>query len=449
MSKQPKPDKRQKPASKRQPVSKRHWSIRYHLVIGILAVVALIAGVGGWAATAKLSGAVIAPGHLVVNSNMKAIQHPSGGIVGDLRVQDGDRVHAGDVLVKLDATQMQASLAIITKGLDDLTARRARLEAEQDGGATPLFPQDLLDRQDDPDIARLLTAETKLFGLRRESLNGQKAQLRERSLQLEEEIAGLTAQADSKDREIKLIKTELKGLRDLWKKNLVPITRVTELERSLARLEGERGTLTASTAQARGKIAETDLQIIQLDQNMRSEVGDQLADVRAKISELVERKIAAEDGLRRIEIRAPQDGTVHELAIHTVGGVIGAGDVIMQLVPDKDELRVEAKVPPQEIDRLSLGQAAALRFTSFDSRATPQINAEVSLISAATSLEQRTGATYYTVHLTVPEDEIRRLGKVQLLPGMPVEVFIETGERTLASYLAKPIADQLERALRE
>ncbi len=364
-------------------------------------------------------------------------------------MKDGDRVHAGDVLIRLDATQVKANLAIVSKNFDELTARRARLEAEQDGDDAPDFPQDILDRKDDPDVAKALAAELKLFESRKSNRDGKKAQLNERIQQLQEEINGLVVQSDSKDQEIAITKTELDRIRDLSARSLVPITRVTDLERDLAKLQGERGELLASTAQARGKITETDLQILQIDQDMRAQVGDELADVRTKMGELGERKIAAEDELKRIEIRAPQDGTVHELAVHTVGGVISPGDVIMHLVPDKDELRVEAKVPPQEIDRVSLGQEATLRFTSFDSRSTPQITGKVSFISAATSSEQKTGATYYTVHLSVSDSEIARLGHVHLLPGMPVEVFVETGEHTLASYLAKPIVDQLERALRE
>ncbi len=435
--------------SQRVPTGKRRRSIRYHLVGGLLAVIVLIGGVGGWAATAQLSGAVIAPGVLVVNSNVKTIQHPTGGIVGELLVKDGDRVDAGQVLVRLDATQTQANLAIVASNLDELMARRARLEAEQDGADTPDFTQDLLNRKNDSAVAKLLVGELKLFKIRRDSLEGQKAQLQERIAQLEEEISGLAAEASSKDREINLVRSELRGLSGLRLENLVPVTRVNGLERDLAKLQGERGQLIASTAQTRGKISETQLQIIQVDQDMRSKVGDELADVRAKISELVEREVAAEDELKRIDIRAPQGGTIHELAVHTLGGVIKAGDVIMEIVPDEDHLSVEARVSPQEIDRVSLGQDVVLRFTSFDSRATPQINGKISLISPATSFDKTRDSNYYTVHVEVPDSEIRRLGKVRLLPGMPVEVLVETGARTLISYLGKPITDQMQRALRE
>ncbi len=266
--------------------------------------------------------------------------------------------------------------------------------------------------------------------------------------QLQEEIGGLTAQIDSKDREISLIKTELEGIRGLWAKGLVPITRVTEVERDLARLQGERGQLLASVAQARGKITETDLQVLQIDQDMRSKVGDDLADVRAKMAELGERKTAAEDELRRIEIRAPQEGTVHELAVHTVGGVIAAGDVIMRLVPDEDQLRVEAKISPQEIDRVTLNQPALLRFTSFDTRSTPEINGKVSLVSAATSFEQKTGLSYYTVPCPLPT--MRSVGSARSPSAWHAGRGLHRDRRgTLASYLAKPLVDQFERALKE
>ena len=424
-------------------------SMRRHLVAAIVVVSVLVVGVGGWAATAVISGAVVASGSVVVDSNVKKVQHPTGGIVGELRVRDGDRVHAGDVVVRLDETVTRANLAIVTKGLGEMMARKARLESERDGLDTITFPAQLLAEADDPDRAAAMDSERKLFNLRKTARSGQKAQLRERVAQLGEEITGLAAQQNSKAKEIALIERELAGVRELWKQNLVQLTRLTALEREAARLDGERGQLVAASAQVKGKIAETTLQILQIDQDIASDVAKELREVDGKIGELVERKVAAEDQLKRIDIRAPQDGTVFQLAVHTIGGVITAGDPIMLIVPEADNLSVEVKVNPQDIDQLQLNQKAILRFSAFNIRTTPEIEGVVTRISADTSTDQRTGQSYYTVRIAMPADQIERLGEVKLLPGMPVEAFMQTRDRTMLSYLIKPLHDQFLRAFRE
>ena len=423
-------------------------SIRSHL-LGGLAVVALLAGgVGGLAATTELSGAVIAPGSLVVDSNVKKVQHPTGGVVGELRARDGDKVKAGDIVVRLDETITQANLAIVVKSLNELQSRLARLEAERDNVDTILFPAELLARAGDPELARSMTGERNLFEFRKSARAGQKAQLRERIAQLKEEIQGLTGQVAAKKRETELIGQELEGVRDLWRKNLVQIQRVTALERDAARLEGERGQLIASTAQAKGKISEIELQILQIDQDLRSEVAKDLREVQGKIAELVERKVAAEDQLKRIDIRAPQNGMVHQSTVHTVGGVITPGEAIMLIVPEADALTVEAKLAPQDIDQVRPGQTAALRFSAFSQRTTPELDGVVSRVSADLTTDQRTGAAYYVVRITLSDSEIARLGGLRLVPGMPVETFIRTGERTVLSYLMKPFTDQITRSFR-
>ena len=423
-------------------------SIRSHL-LGGLAVVALLAGgVGGLAATTELSGAVIAPGSLVVDSNVKKVQHPTGGVVGELRARDGDKVKAGDIVVRLDETITQANLAIVVKSLNELQSRLARLEAERDNVDTIVFPAELLARAGDPELARSMTGERNLFEFRKSARAGQKAQLRERIAQLKEEIQGLTGQVAAKKRETELIGQELEGVRDLWRKNLVQIQRVTALERDAARLEGERGQLIASTAQAKGKISEIELQILQIDQDLRSEVAKDLREVQGKIAELVERKVAAEDQLKRIDIRAPQNGMVHQSTVHTVGGVITPGEAIMLIVPEADALTVEAKLAPQDIDQVRVGQTAALRFSAFSQRTTPELDGIVSRVSADLTTDQRTGAAYYVVRITLSESELARLEGLRLVPGMPVEAFIRTGERTVLSYVMKPFTDQITRSFR-
>jgi HlyD family secretion protein len=424
-------------------------SIRRNMLAGLTVFGILAGGVGGWAGTTALSGALIASGSIVVDSNVKKVQHPTGGVIGEIRVRDGDRVKAGDIVARLDQTVTRANLAIITKGLDELFARKARLAAERDGAQTIAFPDLLTSRANDADIAQIMQGERKLFELRQTSRLGQKAQLREQAGQLNEEIVGMTAQQRAKKREIELITRELDGVRELFKKNLVQLTRLTQLEREATRVEGELAQLVAAVAQTKGKIAETELKIIQIDQDLSSEVAKELREIDGKIGEFVERKITAEDQLQRVDIRAPQDGSVFQLSVHTVGGVITPGEAIMLIVPDADSLTVEAKINPQDIEQVQLGQKAVLRFSAFNAATTPEIDGVVSRISADITSDQRTGQSYYTIRISIPPEQLTRLGEVKLVPGMPVECFVQTGERTVISYLFKPLRDQLMRTFRE
>jgi len=426
-------------------------SIQRYMIVGMVIVGFVTFGIGGWAATSELTGAVIGQGVLVVDSSVKKVQHPTGGVVGELRVREGDKVLAGDILLRLDETQTLANATIVSKSFDELVARQARLEAERDNADQITFPKLLLERTRDPasEAARAIAAERSLFDLRRQARGGQKAQLKERSAQLQEEIKGYLGQAEAKQREVDFIHKELEGVRTLWEKKLVPMNRLTALERDTARLEGERSQLSGMTAQAKGKIAEIELQIIQIDQDLRTEVGKDLIETRSKISELAERKTAAVDQLYRIDIRAPQSGRVHQLAVHTVGGVISPGEQIMLIVPDADALAVEVKIAPRDIDQVYVGQAASMRFAAFDQKTTPEIEGEVSLVSADLTQDQRTGTSYYTARVLLKPEELARLGNAKLLPGMPVDVFIKTPGRTALSYLIKPLRDQAERAFKE
>ncbi len=383
-------------------------SIRLHLIIGLAVVAFLAIGLGGWATTAEISGALIAPGSVVVESNVKKVQHPTGGVVGEVLARDGDLVKAGDVVVRLDDTVTKASLAIVTKNLDGLLARGARLEAEQRGVDKIAFPKALLERAGDPDVKNIIASETKLFEVRTFGRVGQKAQLRERVTQLNEEIAGLMAQEKAKDQEIVLVEKELTGVQQLYDKHLVQMSRLTTLERDAARLNGERAQFIAARAQAKGKITETELQIIQVDKDLVSDVSKDLRETNDKIGEFVERKVTAEDQLRRTDIRDPQD-----------------------------------------IDKLQIGQRTLLRLSAFNQRTTPELNGVVTRVSPDVTTDQRTGQSYYTIRVSMPSEEIKRLGDAKLIPGMPVEAFVQTGDRTMLSYLIKPLSDQLMRAFRE
>ena len=390
----------------------------------------------------------MAPGVVVVDSNVKKIQHPTGGIISELLVHNGDVVKAGQVIVRLDDTQARSNLAIHTKRLDELVARQARNEAERDGADHIVFPEELTKRSADPDVARLMAGEERLFNIRRKAREGQKAQLDERIAQLRQEVTGLVAQEAAKVNEIEWIKKELEGIMTLWQKNLVQFTRVVSLQRDLAKAEGDHGQLIASTAENKNKIAEIELQIIQIDQDLRAEVGKELATIRADIAETTEQKIASQDVFSRIEIRAPQDGTVHEMSVHTVGGVVAAGEEMMRIVPAGDTLDVEAKVPPDAIDQVHVGQTAVLRFSAFSQRTTPEIDGTVTVVSADLIQDPKTNERYYSVRIAIPQPRIRDLG-LTLIPGMPVETFIRTDDRTVVSYLMKPLSDQIMKAFRE
>jgi HlyD family secretion protein len=424
-------------------------SIRRHLLGGAVIALMLTVGVGGWATTTELSGAVIAPGSMVVDSNVKKVQHLTGGIVGELLVRDGQHVRSGEVVLRLDETITRTNLAIVTKGLDEMTARKARLASERDQAEDVAFPSALLARANEPDVAAAIESERKLFELRRSARLGQKSQLKERIAQLDEEVRGYTSLQDAKAEELQLIERELESVRSLWSKNLVQLNRLISLEREAARLKGERAQSISAAAQSRGKISEIELQIIQIDQDLSSDVAKELREVEGKIGEFSERKVAAEDQLKRIDLRAPQDGVVHQLAVHTVGGVVTAGDPVMLIVPEADALSVEAKVSPQDIDQLRLGQPAGLRFSAFNQRTTPEINGVISRISADVSTDQHSGQSFYTIRIAIPSDEIARLGNVKLVPGMPVEAFMKTYDRTVLSYFTKPLQDQVMRAFRE
>jgi len=424
-------------------------SIRRHVIVGLLAGALLIGGAGGWAVTAELAGAVVATGLLVVETDVKKVQHPAGGVIGELLVRDGDRVRSGDVVVRLDETVTRANLAIVVKGLNELSARKARLEAERDNAESLSFPHSLASQAADPETDGIMIGEIKLFELRRTARQGQKAQLTERMGQLDEEIAGLTGQSASKRREIEFIHQELSGVRDLWEKKLIPINRLMTLERESVRLDGESNQLMALAAQAKGKKTETGLQIIQIDQDLRSDVAKELREIQGKAAELVERKVTAEDQLKRIDIRAPQNGVVHQLAVHTVGGVISASETLMLIVPEEDALNVEVKIAPNDIDQVKISQPAVLRFSAFNHGTTPEINGIVSRVSADVAQDQKTATTYYVARISLPGEEIARLGQFKLVPGMPVDAFIQTGSRTVASYLVKPLHDQVMKAFRE
>jgi HlyD family secretion protein len=415
--------------------------LRVLIIVGVLG--------GGWFVFMPLAGAVVVPGNLVVQSNVKQIQHPTGGVVADIKVQNGTRVSAGDLLVRLDATQAQASLQVVSKQLDETRARMARLVAERDGFAEIQFPAELSARSVNDDIKSLLDSEVSLFKARSGARQSQKDLLQSQIGQLSQQITGFESQLDSKARQLELIKGELTGVQDLYDKHLVPLTRLTTLQRDSAQIDGERGQLTSSIAETKSKIDSSQLSIVRIDQDFRAEVVKDLNEAQAKDAELTEHSIAARDQLDRIEIHAPTSGVVNQLSIHTIGGVVKAGETVMEIVPDSDDLQIEARVQPNDIDHVKTGQQAFVRFSAFNSRTTPQLKGTVSYVSADTGHDAETHTAFFTVRVVLPEEERRRLNGQQLVAGMPAEVFMQTGSRTMMSYLLEPITDQMRRAFVE
>ncbi len=420
-------------------------SIRRHMVIASSAIALLTVGVGGWAVFTEISGAVVAPGSIVVESAIKSVQHREGGIVHKILVKDGDAVDAGDLLVVLDDTAARSKHAIVANELLDLNARAARLVAERDGDASiRLASNDESDASGD-----LLTSQKLLLHARKGSMKQRKLQLEDQITQLEKQIGGLDSQQHAKQDEIALLDEELAGLNTLLEKQLVTKTRVTTLEREKTRLTGEHGQLLQQIAGLREAISERRMQMLQLDADNQTEVLRELQDVRARLAELKEEKVALEDQLDRLEIRAPRAGYVHELAAHTIGGVIRQGETIMQIVPREDLLVVEARVDPSDVDQLHRQQNAWIRFPGLDHRTTPQLAAQVARIAADQTWDDVLKTRYYKVRLTIGEEELEKLQGQELIPGMPVEAFMATGSRTVLAYLTKPIVDQITHAWRE
>jgi HlyD family secretion protein len=433
--------------------SPRRAILRLNLV-GCATLAVAFGGAGGWAATTYIAGAVIANGTVEVESSVKKVQHPTGGIVGEILVKDGSEVETDQLLMRLDDTLARATLGVVESQLDLHVAREARLLAERDGLGNVTFPEATGNGSARQIGESAIAGEQRLFQSRREGHEGQRAQLRERIAQIGEEIGGLTAQRQSKDSEIKYIGEELSGTMELYKKNLVTIARYVQMQRDQARLLGERGQLIADIARSRGKIAETELQILQLAQDFRTDVLKDLRETQAKIAELRERQNAAADELRRTDIRAPQAGVVYQLQVHTIGGVVAKGDTVMQIAPRADPLIIEAKIAPQDIDQVAVGASVRVRIGAGNRRTTPDLEGRVRVVSPDLTRDPAPPAggqaqQYYMARVDLSEADINSIGDLQLVPGMPAEVYIRTQDRTPLDYLLKPLHEQIARTFRE
>ncbi|MBB3917415.1 MULTISPECIES: HlyD family type I secretion periplasmic adaptor subunit [Rhizobium] len=421
---------------------------RHVMVVGALSI-ALVCGIGGWAATTELSSAVIGEGVVVVNGDVKKIQHLTGGIVSQLLVAENDHVTAGQVLIRLDGTTTKAQLSIVESTLAQLYARRARLKAERIGAESFEVEENISDLTSSTSAQKLLDGEQKLFDSRRSALVGMKSQLESRKDQLGEQIKGLVVQINATNDSLGLIEEELEGVDTLYKKGLVTLQRLNQLKRARADLQGNSGQEIAAKAEAEGKAIEIDRQSIQLDEDRRSEIAKDLTDVEAQIAEYEERRGTALDQLHRLEITAPLSGRVHELAVHTVNGVIDPGQTLMLVVPENDDLTVEAKVATRDIDQIHVSQSVDVRFSAFDQRTTPDVSGEITSIAPDIVRDERTGISYYPIRVKPKAESLAKLKSIKLYPGMPAEVFIKIGDRTVISYLTKPLSDQMQHVFRE
>jgi HlyD family secretion protein len=415
---------------------------RQRATIFALVLLILTFGLGGF--LIPIGGAVIGSGQVGVESRVKKIAHPTGGVVSEILVENGQRVRKGQILLRFDDTVSRADASYSSLSVDQLLARRARLEAEQAGAGSIAFPPDL--RRNDPSTQRAMADEEKLFRIRRSEQVGLSAQLRARVAQYEQQIHGYQSQIGAVQAQRRLIEPERKGVRDLWKEDLVTIGRLNELERTAVDLQGSVGALQASIAQAQARITEAREQMIQLGQTSRADAGTELSRVNDLLNQQQVRNVSALDTRERSVVCAPYDGVIDKLTVSTIGGVVRPADVMMEIVPDSDQMLVEGMIQPTDIDQVRIGQQARIRFAAFNSATTPEIRGRVIFVAADRSSDPENRISYYPVRVAIDQADLAGFPELALRPGMPADLFIQTGHRSMISYLTKPLRDQFARA---
>ncbi|WP_183826967.1 HlyD family type I secretion periplasmic adaptor subunit [Aliirhizobium cellulosilyticum] len=424
-------------------------AIRRYMLLAGVTLGGLVAGAGGWAATMNISAAVIGSGVIGVEGNTKKIQHGKGGIVREIRVSNGALVRAGDIVLRLDGVEVSTTLAATIKEIDQLDARRLRLIAERDGVEELIDPMQQIARLEDRQFIEGLKSETSLFKARREQIDSKTAQLKEQIAQIEQQRDGTRQRLISNAEEASWSEQQAQKIENLAKEGLVQFSRLADSKRMVAQLSGERSQLLSDEATAGKRITEIELQIGQLDKDRRAEVLTDLLDMNGKLAKLAEQRLALEDQIEHLDIRAPVDGIVHQLATHTIGGLLSPGETAMNIVPTRDMLTVDMRIKPNDVDQVSIGQAARLRFSAFNQRTTSEIEGRVESLSPDVSVNEQTGETWYSARIAISPQERSKLGELALIPGMPVEAYIKAEPRTALAYIIKPISDQMERAMRE
>ncbi|RFP87402.1 HlyD family type I secretion periplasmic adaptor subunit [Rhodobacteraceae bacterium 63075] len=431
--------------------NRKSWPARMPVLVGLITLTLLVGGFGGWAFFSSLAGAIVAPGRVQVEQNRQVVQHPDGGVVSEILIEEGDAVTAGAALIRLDATTLSSELAIVKSQLFEVLARRARLEAERDIADELEFDKELIELAvSNDEVADLIDGQSRLFEARLESVSREREQLEKQRQQINDQIVGITAQTEALQSQVALIAQELEAQQSLLERGLAQASRVLSLQREAARLEGQVGELAASKAQAEGRITEIEIESLKLTSRLREEAITRLRDIRVQELELRERRRTLSERLSRLTINAPASGVVYDLAINTPRSVIKPAEAILYIVPQDRPLVIAARVPPIHIDKVYAGQEVNLRFSALDQRRTPELFGTVVQVSADSFEDERTGAAYYMAEISLGEGELAKLPEgAALIPGMPAEAYILTAERSPIDYLVKPFWDYFEQAFRE
>jgi HlyD family secretion protein len=426
------------------------WAATKPVLAGVLALIVLVGGLGVWSVMARISGAVVTSGTVTVESNRQVVQHPDGGVVGEILVDESDTVAKGDVLIRLDGRKQRSELAIVEGQLREIAARKARLVAERDGADTINYSDQLLtEAATSPEVAAMVKGERTLFEARRDSLRQEARLLREQNKQIDQRITGIDAQLRALETQADLVGEELRDQQRLLANQLTQVARVNELKREEANLLGQIGRLEAQMAELRGQAASNDISLLQLETRRREEAVSTLRDLQFREIELAERKLDLEDTLSRLDIRAPVSGLVYNLQVFAEQSVVRPADPLLYIIPQDQALVVAARVESLNVNDIYVGQQAALRFPGFDQKKTPELFGQVTKVSADVVQDEATGMNYYAAEIMPYETELAKLGDERLLPGMPVEAFIQTGERSPIAYLAEPMLGFFNRAFRE
>lgn len=432
-------------------MSDNRWSAKQPVIIGLLGLVVLLGGFTAWATMTQIAGAIIASGRIEVDQNRQIVQHPTGGVVSKIAVQEGDSVRAGDVLIQLDTKQMESSLVIVEGQLYEFMARRGRLEAERDERDTITFDPELLEvAQERAEVRELVEGQRNLFLARRDSVYQQTEQLVQRADQTRNQILGITAQERSLARQLELIEQELEAQQSLLERGLTQASGVLALQRQSASLDGQLGELAASKAQSEQRITEIEIEVLRLTSQRREDAITRLRDLRSRELELIEQRLALLSEIEQMQIRAPVSGIVYNMRVQTMRSVVRGADPVLFLIPQDRPLVIAARVDPIHIDQIITGQSVNLRFSALDQRTTPELVGQVALVSADAFEDEAVGISYYRAEIVLNPGELEKLAEGQvLLPGMPVEAFIRTADRSPLAYLVKPMADYFNRAFRE
>ncbi|MBM9595873.1 HlyD family type I secretion periplasmic adaptor subunit [Roseitranquillus sediminis] len=426
-----------------------NWSVKVPVLLGLAALIVLVGGLGVWSVQARIAGAVIATGMVEVESNRQVVQHPEGGVVGEILARDGDRVEAGEVVLKFDDTLLRSELAVIDGQLHEIAARRARLVAERDASDEIDFGEDLLELAETvPAVAEQVEGQRNLFHARRDTVARETEQLAEQRREIDNEIRGIEAQLAGLRTQQELVASERADSEELLEKGLIQLSRVSSLRREDARLTGEIGKLEADIARSRGRISGLTIEELKLETTRREEAITTLRDLDFRQIELAEQRLSLRERLMRMEVRAPVSGVIYGSRVFALQSVVQPAEPIMFVIAQDQPLVVASKVEPVNVDQVYQGQDVRLRFTAFDQRWTPEIMGKVTRVSADVIEDEATGAPYFRVEVLPAEDETAKLEGQTLLPGMPVETYFQTGDRTPLAYLTKPLMDYFRRAMR-